>query len=85
LYDRVRLCEICKRQEMEKAYKALRLNGDTYPIYNPRLLSASAIKPTIWIKRLRFAGHSPNNIKLRTASSIPCQEQLKKERMQKRL
>jgi hypothetical protein len=27
-----------------------------------------------------FAGHSPNNIKLRTASSIPCPEQLKRER-----
>ena len=33
-----------------------------------------------WIKKLRFAGHSPNNIKLRTASSMRCPEELKKER-----
>jgi hypothetical protein len=37
-------------------------------------------KPTLHIKRLKFTGHSPNNIKLKTASSIPCPEQLKKER-----
>ena len=75
------MCEICKQQELEKAYKALKLNGDTYPIYNPRLLSASVKKPTLWIKKLGFTGHNPNNVKLRTASySMPCQEQLKKER-----
>jgi len=42
------LCEICKRQEIEKAYKALRLNGGVsyYPYgsndYNPKLLGASS-------------------------------------------
>jgi hypothetical protein len=74
------LCEICRNQEIEKAYKALRLNGDFTPIYNPRLLAASAIKPTLYIKRLRFAGHNPNNIKLRTASYMRCPEELRKER-----
>ncbi len=75
------MCEICRNQEIEKAYKALRLNGDFTPIYDPRLLAASAMKPTLHIKRLRFAGHSPYNIKLRTASySRPCPEELRKER-----
>jgi hypothetical protein len=64
---------------VSKAYKALRVNGDDSPYY-PRLLAASVIKPTLHIKRLRFAGHSPNNIKLNTASIIPCPEQLKRER-----
>lgn len=73
------MCELCRKQEFEKAYKALRVNGDTSPYYL-RLLAASARKPTLHIKRLRFAGHSPNNIKLRTASSISCPEQLKRER-----
>ncbi|MGB7558692.1 MAG: hypothetical protein WBM37_09265 [Nitrososphaeraceae archaeon] len=74
------MCDICKRQELERAYKALRLNGDFTPIYNPRLLAASVKKPTLHIKRLRFAGHSPYNIKLRTASSMRCPEELRKER-----
>jgi hypothetical protein len=76
------LCELCTSQELEKAHKALSLNGDTSSIYNQnlRLLSASARKPTLWIKRLGFRGHSPNNIKLKTASLIPCPEQLKSER-----
>jgi hypothetical protein len=75
------LCEKCKQQELEKAYKALRLNGDTNPIYNPKLLAASAIamKPTLHIKRLKFAGHSHNNIQLRVASS-PYPERLMMER-----
>ena len=29
---------------------------------------------------VKFAGHNPNNIKLKIASSIPCPEQLKRER-----
>jgi hypothetical protein len=76
------LCDICRRQELERAYKALRLNGDFSPIYNPRLLAASAMKPTLYIKQLRFAGHNPNNIKLRTASSMSmrCPEELRRER-----
>jgi hypothetical protein len=78
------LCEKCKQQELEKAYKALSLNDDTspylYPNY-PKLLAASAIirKPTLHIKRIRFAGHSHNNIQLRTASST-CPERLMKEK-----
>jgi hypothetical protein len=78
------LCELCTTQELEKAHKALSLNGDTSSNYNQnlRLLGASSKsrKPTLWIKRLGFRGHSPNNIKLRTASAIPCPEQLKRER-----
>jgi hypothetical protein len=78
------LCELCTTQELEKAHKALSLNGDTSSNYNQnlRLLSASASsrKPTLHIKRLGFRGHSPNNIKLKTASSIPCPEQLKRDR-----
>jgi hypothetical protein len=74
------LCDICRKQELEKAYKALKLNGDFSPIYNPKLLAASVKKPTVWIKKLRFTGHSPNNIKLRTASPMRCPEELKKER-----
>jgi hypothetical protein len=74
------LCEICRRQEIEKAYKALRINGDYSPIYNPKLLAASVRKPTLWIKRTGHS-HSPYNIKLRTASySRPCPEELRKER-----
>jgi hypothetical protein len=78
----VKLCELCTSQELNKAHKALSLNGDTSSIYNQnlRLLGASSRKPTLWIKRLGFAGHGPNNIKLKTASSIPCPEQLKRER-----
>jgi hypothetical protein len=76
------LCELCTNQELEKAHKALSLNGDMSSIYNQnlRLLSASARKPTLWIKRLGFAGHSPNNTKLKTASSIKCPEELKREK-----
>ena len=76
------MCELCTSQELEKAHKALSLNGDTSSSYNHnlRLLCASARKPTLWIKRLGFAGHSPNNIKLRIASAIRCPEELKKER-----
>jgi hypothetical protein len=46
------LCENCRKEEIEKAYKALRLNGDnsSYPIYDPGLLSASAMKPTLHIR-----------------------------------
>jgi hypothetical protein len=75
------MCETCRRTELERAYKALRLNGPNYPIYNPRLLAASAIKPTLYIKRIGHS-HSPNNIKLRTASSYswPCPEEIRKER-----
>jgi hypothetical protein len=77
------LCELCTNQELEKAHKALSLNGDTSSIYNQnlRLLAASASlrKPTLWIKKLGFAGHSPKNIKLKTASVIPCPEQLKRD------
>ena len=31
-------------------------------------------------KEVGFAGHSPNNVKLRVASSIKCPEELKRER-----
>jgi hypothetical protein len=76
------VCELCRKEELEKAHKALSPNGDTSSVYNQnlRLLAASAIKPTLWIKKLGFAGHSPNNIKLKTASSIKCPEELKNER-----
>jgi hypothetical protein len=80
----IKLCELCTSQELEKAHKALSLNGDTSSVYNQnlRLLGASSRKPTLWIRRLGFAGHSPNNIKLRTASSywMRCPEELKRER-----
>ena len=76
------MCELCTSQELEQAHKALSLNGDTSSIYNQniRLLSASSRKPTLWIKRVGFAGHSPNNIKLEIASAIQCREELKRER-----
>jgi hypothetical protein len=74
------LCEKCKQQELERAYKALKMNGDDSPsYYYPKLLAASAMKPTLHIKRLRFAGHNHNNIQLRMASS-PCPGRLMKER-----
>ena len=59
----------------------MRLNGANYPIYNPQLLAPSVKKPTLWIKRTGHS-HSPNNIKLRTASSysMRCPEELRKER-----
>ena len=58
------------------------------PMTTIRMLAASSSckfasntkKPTLYIKKLEFAGHNPNNIKLRTSSYIPCQEELKKER-----
>jgi hypothetical protein len=76
------LCELCTSQELEKAHKALSLNGDSSSIYNQnlRLLAASSRKPTLYIRRLGFTGHSPNNIKLRSASSIKCPEELKRQR-----
>jgi hypothetical protein len=37
-------------------------------------------KLTLWIKRLGFTGHSPNNIKLKTAPSMRSPEQLKREK-----
>ena len=70
------MCDICRKQEIEKAYKALKLNGfasSDYPYgydydhsHNPKLLAASAAptikeKPTVWIKRLKFGGHRNNN------------------------
>jgi hypothetical protein len=76
------LCEKCKQLELEKAYKALKMNGDDSPNYNyPKLLSASSIsrKPTLHIKRIGFTGHSHNNIQLRMASS-PCPERIKEEK-----
>ena len=68
------MCDICRNKEIEKAYKALRLNSGVsyFPYgsndYNPKLLGASKKKPTILYKRLKFSGHSPYNIKLRDAS-----------------
>jgi hypothetical protein len=67
------LCEICSidNQEIQKAYKALRLNGGSY--YPIGLLGASKKKPTLWIKRLKSKSgfhHSPyNTTRLRSASS----------------
>ena len=80
-----RLCDTCTRHEIEKAYKALRLNGDVsinyYPDgsnnYNSKLLGASNKKPTLWIKRLKFGSdYSPYN---RGASSIQNQNQKRLE------
>lgn len=53
-------------EKRERALKALRLNGDTSPDYNPRLLAASSTKrkPTFQIKRSIPTG------KLKDASSI---------------
>jgi hypothetical protein len=62
-------------EEKERAMKALKLNGfeslgyDYDPRYDPKLLAASS-KPIVRIKRLGFSGHSPNNIKLKGASSV---------------
>jgi hypothetical protein len=77
------LCEKCKQQELEKAYKALSLNDYTSPFQYLNylmLLAASSRKPTLHIKRRGFAGHSHNNIQLRIASSIKCPEELERER-----
>jgi hypothetical protein len=73
------LCEKCKQLELEKAYKALRVNGGAESPHYPKLLAASAMKPTLHIKRLRFIGHSHNNIQLRAASTT-CPERLMKEK-----
>jgi hypothetical protein len=71
-------------QELERAYKALRLNGDTYPIYNPKLLAASAMKPTLHIKRLKFH-HSPYNIRLKGAAFIQKRLEIEREDAEKAL
>jgi hypothetical protein len=78
------LCENCRREEIENAYKALKLNGDTYPIYNPSLLAASAMKPTLHIKRLKFH-HSPNNIRLKGAAFIQKRLEIERENAEKAL
>jgi hypothetical protein len=78
------LCENCRREEIEKAYKALRLNGDNSPIYNPRLLAASTMKPTLHIRRLKFH-HSPYNIKLKDASFIQKRLEIEREDAEKAL
>jgi hypothetical protein len=52
-------------EQRQRALKALRLNGDTSPDYNPRLLAASSTKkPTVRIRRLNFSGQ------LKDASSL---------------
>jgi hypothetical protein len=71
-------------QELERAYKALRLNGDTYPIYNPKLLAASAMKPTLHIKRIKFH-HSPYNIRLKGAAFIQKRLEIEREDAEKAL
>jgi hypothetical protein len=71
------LCENCRKEEIEKAYKALRLNGDnsSYPIYNPGLLSASAMK----------FHHSPYNIRLKGAAFIQKRLEIERENAEKAL
>ena len=61
----------CTEEQIERATKALKLNGGpafAYD-YDPRLLAASSLnrKPTLKIKRLSFSGPG---IKLKGASSI---------------
>jgi hypothetical protein len=60
---------VSPEEQGRRALKALRLNGDSSPDYNPRLLAASSTKkkPTIRIKRLSFSGQG---IKLKGASSL---------------
>jgi hypothetical protein len=56
-------------EQRQRALKALRLNGDSSPDYNPRLLAASSTKkPIVGIKRLSYSG-SPG-IELKGASSL---------------
>lgn len=71
----------CPEEERERALKALRLNGDISPDYNPRLLAASSVakKPTIRIKRLSFSDPD-SGIKLKEAPSIQGQVLLKEKR-----
>jgi hypothetical protein len=57
-------------EQRERALKALRLNGDSSPDYDPKLLAGSSIttrKPTVWIKKRSITG---GQLKLRDASSI---------------
>ena len=56
-------------EQLERATKALKLNGGPAYEYDPRLLAASSSnrKPTLRIKRLSFGGPG---IKLKGASSI---------------
>lgn len=61
-------------EQIERASKALRLNCDISPDYDPSLLAASSKKPTIRIKRLSFSGSNPNNIKLKGAYSLKKEE-----------
>ena len=89
------MCEICQRQEIEKAYKALRLNGfepSYYYDHGHKLSGASSLetpipkeKPTVYIKRLKFGGHNPNSIHLKGASFIQQRFKLERENAEKAL
>ena len=58
----------CTEEQIERANKALRLNGGSDYDYDPRLLAASSSnrKPTLRIKLLSFSGPG---IKLKGVSS----------------
>ena len=76
------MCELCTTQELEKAHKALSLNGDTSTIYNQnlRLLGATSRKPTLWIKKLRFGSSKKSTLwikRLRSASHSPNRTKLR--------
>ena len=65
----------CTEEQIERANKALRLNGGSAYNSDPRLLAASSLnrKPTLKIKRLSFSGSGSGTgpvIKLKGASSL---------------
>ena len=65
-------------EQLERATKALKLNGGPAYDYDPRLLAASSLnrKPTLRIKRLSFGASARPIIKLKGASSSSLQRQL---------
>jgi hypothetical protein len=63
----------CTEEQRERALKALRLNGDTSPDCDPRLLAASSPikrKPTVRIKKRSSFSSQGLQPRLKDASSI---------------
>ena len=77
----------CSEEQIERANKALRLNGGSDSDYNyPRLLAASSLssnrKPTLRIKRLSHSGPGIN-LKLKGASSLGSNSNLQRQLMER--
>ena len=71
----------CTEEQIDRANKALRLNGGRSD-YDPRLLAASSLnrKPTLKIKRLSLGG---SGIKLKGASDLNSNSNIQRQLMER--